>query len=98
VAIEFCRTRNFMPMVHGYADHIFLAMHRPLLVESGHAQLIELDLFIGDRFLVSVHGPVAPSVPPEVTMDERPAALDQEAGLVVTESVLAGLIARLGLA
>jgi hypothetical protein len=51
VALEFCRTRTCLPMVRGYAEHVFLAMHRPLLVPSGHAQLIELDLFVGDRFL-----------------------------------------------
>ena len=77
VALEFCRTRNYMPMVHGYADHVFLAMHRPLLVASGHAKLIELDLFVGDRFLVSVHGPVDPSVPPEAPMDEVRETLDR---------------------
>jgi magnesium transporter len=77
VALESCRTRNDLPMVHGYADHVFLVLHRPHLVASGHPQLIELDLFVGDRFLVSVHGPVDPSVPPEVPMDEVRETLDR---------------------
>lgn len=77
VALDFCHDRNPLPMVHGYADHVFLAVHRPLLVSSGHVHLIELDLFIGDRFLVSVHGPVDPMVPPEIPMDEVRETLDR---------------------
>jgi Mg2+ and Co2+ transporter CorA len=77
VAIEFCRTRNHMPVVHGYSDHVFLTLHRPFLITHGHVRTVELDLFVGDRFLVTVHGPVDSVVPPQVPMDEVRETLDR---------------------
>jgi len=70
VALEVCRDRNHMPMVHGYSDHVFLVLHRPLVRAAGHAHLVELDQFGGDRYLVTVHGPVNPEVPHEAVMEE----------------------------
>ena len=70
VALENCRTRNHMPMVHGYRDHVFLVLHRPLVQDAGHAHLVELDQFIGERYLVSVHGPVNPLVPDSAVVEE----------------------------
>jgi magnesium transporter len=70
VAIEMCRERNHMAMVHGYADHIFVVLHRPVLRESGHTHLVELDLFVGDNYLVTVHGPTNPAVAHEEVMAE----------------------------
>jgi Mg2+ and Co2+ transporter CorA len=70
VALEVCRERNHMPMVHGYPDHIFVVLHRPLVQVQGHAHLLEIDQFIGARFLVTVHGPANPVVPQEALMQE----------------------------
>jgi magnesium transporter len=47
--------RNHMPMVHGYRDHVFMVLHRPVVLGQGETRLVELDLFVGDRFLVTVH-------------------------------------------
>jgi magnesium transporter len=55
VAREYCRVRNHMPMVHGYRDHVFMVLHRPVVLGKGETRLVELDLFVGDRFLVTVH-------------------------------------------
>jgi Mg2+ and Co2+ transporter CorA len=55
VAREYCRVRNHMPMVHGYRDHVFMVLHRPVVLGQGETRLVELDLFVGDRFLITVH-------------------------------------------
>jgi magnesium transporter len=70
VALALCQQRNHMPMVHGYADHVFLVLHRPLVLTFGHTHLLELDLFIGDNYLVTVHGPVNTLVPADAVMEE----------------------------
>lgn len=70
VALDVCRDRNHMPMVHGYSDHVFLVLHRPLVRAAGHAHLVELDQFIGERYLVTVHGPVNPDVPRDAVLEE----------------------------
>jgi len=44
-----------MPMVHGYRDHVFMVLHRPVVLGQGETRLVELDLFVGDRFLITVH-------------------------------------------
>jgi len=68
--LESCRVRNHVPTVHAYADHWFVTMHTPLLGAAGHVHLLELDLIIGDRFLVSVHGPLNPVVDPAEALTE----------------------------
>jgi magnesium transporter len=42
-------------MVHGYRDHVFMVLHRPVVLGQGETRLVELDLFVGDRFLITVH-------------------------------------------
>jgi magnesium transporter len=32
VALDIAATRNHMPMVHGYADHVFAVLHRPVVI------------------------------------------------------------------
>ena len=54
-----------MPKVRAYHDHVFVVQHAPELGEGGHVHYVELDQFIGARFVVTVHGPVNPAVPPE---------------------------------
>jgi magnesium transporter len=55
IAREYCRVRNPMPMVHGYRDHVFLVLHRPVVVDAGETRLVELDVFVGQRFVITVH-------------------------------------------
>jgi magnesium transporter len=81
LAIQACIERNAVPKVRAYPDHIFVVQHAPELGEGGHVHYVELDQFIGARFVVSVHGPVNPAVPPESAVRETRAVLRRiEAG------------------
>lgn len=63
MAIEECRERNHTPRLHVYPDHLFVVIHAPEVGRGGHVHYLELDQFVGDRFLVTVHGPLNPAVP-----------------------------------
>ena len=79
--LESCRVRNHVPTVHAYADHWFVTMHAPLIGARGHVHLLELDQIVGDRFLVTVHGPLNPVVDPAEALTETSALLRRiEAG------------------
>jgi len=70
LAIQACIERNAVPKVRAYPDHVFVVQHAPELGEGGHVHYVELDQFIGARFVVTVHGPVNPAVPPEAAQRE----------------------------
>ena len=70
VAREYCRVRNHMPMVHGYRDHVFMVLHRPVVLGRGETRLVELDLFVGDRFVVTVHKRDEQAIAPVEGMSE----------------------------
>jgi magnesium transporter len=81
LAIQACIERNAVPKVRAYHDHVFVVQHAPELGEGGHVHYVELDQFIGARFVVTVHGPVNPAVPPEAALRETRAVLGRiEAG------------------
>jgi Mg2+ and Co2+ transporter CorA len=62
LAIQACIERNAVPKVRAYREHLFVALHAPELGTGGHVHYVELDQFIGPRYLVTVHGPVNPAV------------------------------------
>ncbi len=62
--------RNPVPKVHVYPGHVFVVLHAPERGARGHVHYIELDLFIGPDWLITVHGPVNPAVGPEVALEE----------------------------
>jgi Mg2+ and Co2+ transporter CorA len=67
--------------VHVYPDHLFLIVHAPEIGSAGHVHYLELDLFIGSRYLVTVHGPLNPVVAPELALRETRRVLSRiEAG------------------
>jgi magnesium transporter len=70
LAVRDCVERNRVPKVHVYADHIFVVLHAPELGSAGHVHYIELDQFIGPRYLVTVHGPINPTVGPQAALRE----------------------------
>jgi Mg2+ and Co2+ transporter CorA len=81
MAIAASRERNHTPRVHVYPDHVFIVIHAPEIGERGHVHYLELDQFIGERFLVTVHGPLSPVVPLEAALQETRQVLDRmEAG------------------
>lgn len=81
MAVEECRERNHTPRLHTYPDHLFVVLHAPELGRGGHVHYLELDQFVGERFLVTVHGPLNPAVPLDKAMYEvRQVAGRMEAG------------------
>jgi magnesium transporter len=77
LVVDACRQRNHVPTVHSYPDHYFLVMHVPLEGAAGHVHLLELDQIIGDRFLVTVHGPMNPVVDPAAALVETSGVLQR---------------------
>lgn len=63
-AIRDCAQRNQVPKLQTYADHVFLVLHAPQAGEAGHVHSIELDQFVGERYLVTVHGPMSAAADP----------------------------------
>jgi magnesium transporter len=61
-AIEACRQRSHLPTFHGYPDHWFVILHRPFIGRAGHVHLLQLEQFIRDDALVTLHGPHNPDV------------------------------------
>jgi Mg2+ and Co2+ transporter CorA len=80
VAREYCRVRNHMPMVHGYRDHVFMVLHRPVVLGQGETRLVELDLFVGDRFLITVHKRDEASIAAVEAVSEIEETLDRIGG------------------
>jgi magnesium transporter len=81
LALRACVERNAVPKVRAYRDHVFVVLHAPELGTGGHVHYVELDQFIGPRYLVTVHGPVNPAVSQEATLRETRAVLRRiEAG------------------
>jgi Mg2+ and Co2+ transporter CorA len=62
-AVQTAMERAHVPRMHGYPDHFMLVLHRPLRGEGGHVHYLELDLFVGPNYLLTVHGPRNPVVP-----------------------------------
>ncbi|MFP5283027.1 MAG: magnesium transporter CorA family protein [Actinomycetes bacterium] len=81
MAVTSCRERNHTPRLHVYPDHLFLVIHAPEFGRGGHVHYLELDQFVGERFLVTVHGPLNPVVPVETALQEtRQVAARLESG------------------
>ncbi len=81
MSLRDCRERNHVPKIHVYVDHLFVAIHSPEIGQAGHVHYLELDQFIGERFLITVHGPLNPVVPVETALREtREVVARMEAG------------------
>jgi magnesium transporter len=81
LAVQACIERNAVPKVRAYREHLFVILHAPELGTGGHVHYVELDQFIGPRYLVTVHGPVNPAVTPQAAQRETRAVLERiEAG------------------
>jgi Mg2+ and Co2+ transporter CorA len=81
LAIQACIERNAVPKVGAYRDHSFVVLRAPELGKGGHVHYVELDQFIGPRYLVTVHGPLNPAVTAEAAQRETRAVLGRiEAG------------------
>jgi magnesium transporter len=70
LAVRDCMQRNRVPRVRIYPHQQLLILHGPERGPSGHVHYLELDQIIGEKFVVTVHGPVNPNVPVEVALRE----------------------------
>ncbi len=77
VAVRESAQRQHMPKLHGYSDHTFVVLHTPQRGERGHVHYVELDQFIAERLLVTVHGPTNPAVPAWVPVRETEAVWER---------------------
>jgi magnesium transporter len=75
LAVRDSANRNPVPKIHCYDDHVFLVLHAPQPGAGGHVHYVELDQFIGERYLVTVHGPLNPAVDTKAAMVEVEAVL-----------------------
>jgi Mg2+ and Co2+ transporter CorA len=73
MAISESRNRNHVPRVHVYPDHVFIVVHAPEIGAGGHVHYLELDQFVGENFLVTVHGPLNPKIPLQAALRETEA-------------------------
>jgi magnesium transporter len=84
-----CAARNPVPKVHVYPDHVFVVLHAPERGERGHVHYVELDLFVGDGFLITVHGPTNPTLDPAAATTETAAVARRlDAGRLHPESAV----------
>jgi len=70
MAINESRNRNHISRVHVYPHHLFIVVHAPQIGSGGHVHYLELDQFVGEDFLITVHGPLNPRVPLEAALRE----------------------------
>lgn len=77
VAVRESAQRQHMPKVHAYPGYTFVVLHGPMRGERGHVHYIELDQFVGDQLLVTVHGPTNPAVPAWVPLRETEAVWER---------------------
>jgi len=75
IAVRDCVERNHVSKFHVYADYAFVVLHAPQVGRRGHVHYVELDLFIGRNYLVTVHGPLNPAVDPAVALLDTQAVL-----------------------
>ena len=87
MAISESRNRNHIPRLHVYPHHWFIVVHAPEIGARGHVHYLELDQFVGENFLVTIHGPLSPKVPLEAALRETNAvAARMESGRLTPTS------------
>ena len=102
IAIQNCRERNHIPKVHVYPNHLFIVIHAPEIGSGGHVHYLELDQFLGERYLVTVHGPLNPRVPLEAALRETQAVaqrlergrLQPTSSFGLTYSIVSSIVRR----
>ena len=77
MAVQACLARNHVPTLHAYEAYVFVVVHTPESGAAGHVHLLELDQFVGQRYLVTVHGPLNPMAPADAALTETRATLER---------------------
>ena len=57
LAIQACREPTHLPKVHAYSDYLFIALQVPELGSDDHIHLLEMDQFLGRKYIVTIHEP-----------------------------------------
>jgi len=70
LAVRDVMERRHVPKLHAYPEHLFVIVHAPEAGEPGHVHLIEIDQFIGRRYLVTTHGPLGRGVGLDLALRE----------------------------
>lgn len=70
LAVRDCMQRNRVPRVRIYPNQQLLILHGPERGPSGHVHYLELDQLIGEKYVVTVHGPINPNLSLEVALRE----------------------------
>ena len=102
LAMRDCRERSHIAKLQVYPDALFVILHAPEPGDAGQIHLLELDYFVGHRFLVTVHGPINPEVPLEKALREtRGVARRLEQGRFapgspaeLSHAIVSGIVAR----
>lgn len=76
-AIRDCKERSHIPKVFPHEGYLFMAMHSLTPGPAGHLHLLEIDMFIGSRYLVTVHGPYGRGVTRDVGRVEVETVLER---------------------
>jgi Mg2+ and Co2+ transporter CorA len=74
-AIRDCSEKRHIPKIHTYADHVFVILHDIEFGQDGRGHMLALDQFVGEQYLVTVHGPSGTHVPVESTLRETQSTL-----------------------
>jgi Mg2+ and Co2+ transporter CorA len=67
-AVRDATARNAIPKVREHPGFLFVVLHAPERGLLGHVHYLELDLFIGPNYLVTVHGPTNSRVDPRAVV------------------------------
>src|SRR4051794_10204682 len=87
LAVRDCMQRNRVPRVRIYPHQQLLILHGPERGPSGHVHYLELDQIIGEKYVVTVHGPVNPTVQLNAALRETEAVRRRiEAGRLQPDS------------
>jgi Mg2+ and Co2+ transporter CorA len=70
LAVRDCMQRNRVPRVRIYPHQQLLILHGPERGPSGHVHYLEVDRIIGEKYVVTVPGPINPTVPLEAALRE----------------------------
>jgi magnesium transporter len=77
LALQDCLRRSHIPKLRAYTDHVFVILHSPDRGEAGHVHLMELDQFVGRRYLVTTHGPLGDGVALDSALRDTRAVLSK---------------------
>jgi len=70
LAVRDCMQRNRVPRVRIYQHQQLVILHGPERGPSGHVHYLELDQIIGEKYVVTVHGPINPNLSLDVALRE----------------------------